>query len=211
MKGLPVLSGWVIPDYSFMPKLITGISQALPDLKMELIEPTDISFEQLLLNYQMDMAFRRDPAVNPALQSTCLYSETFALAVPMNHHLNEDNFKGLQDLKEEKFILSNLGQATFYASSLRQMFEDYEFDPNVYIETDFGGMGLGLVSQGLGVTILPFSYSYSALPNVRFITLPYEVNLYVTWRKNDNSPMLNNILRLVSETAGKFLTEEEGS
>ena len=190
-----------------MPKLITSISESLPDLKIELVEPTDIHFEQLLLNYQMDMAFRRDPAENPALQSSCLYSEPFALAVPMNHHLNEQNFTGLQDIKDEKFILSNLRQATFYTSSLRQMFEDYKFNPKVYIETDFGGMGLGLVSQGLGVTILPYSYSFSALPNVRFISLPYKMNLYATWRKNDNSPGLENVLQLVSETADKYLAE----
>lgn len=190
--------------YSFMPRLLTEISQNLPDLKLELVEPTDISFEQLLLNYQMDMAFRRDPAENPALQSTCLYSEAFSLVVPENHRINEENFKGLSDIEDEKFILSNLGQATFYTSSLRKMLEDYAFDPNVYIETDFGGMALGLVSQGLGVTILPFSYSYSALPNVRFIPLPYEMNLYVTWRKNDESPMLKNILQLTSKTATEY-------
>lgn len=87
------------------------------------------------------------------------------------------------------------------------MLEDHKFKPKVYIETDYGGMSLGLVSQGLGLTILPFSYSFSALPNVRFIRLPNEVNLYVTWRKNDNSPVLKNILQQVSETAGKYLAE----
>jgi DNA-binding transcriptional LysR family regulator len=193
--------------YSFMPELITSVSCTLPELKIELVEPTDISFEQLLLNYQMDMAFRRDPAENPALQSTCLYSEPFALAVPSNHHLHEQNFTGLPDLKDEKFILSNLAQTTFYTSNLRQIFEDYKFNPNVYIETDFGGMGLGLVSKGLGVTILPYSYSFSALPNVRFITLPYKMNLYVTWRKNDNSPVLRKILQQVSDVAGKYIAE----
>lgn len=193
--------------YSFMPMLITRIAEDLPDLKMELVEPTDINFEQLLLDYKMDLGFRRDPAENPALQSTCLYSEPLALAVPSNHHLDEGNFKDLQDIKDEKFILSNLRQATFYTSSLRQMFEDHKFSPRVYIETDYGGMGLGLVSRGLGITILPFSYSYSALPNVRFIPLPYEVNLYVTWRKHDHSPVLNNVLEIVSETAEKYLTE----
>lgn len=195
--------------YSFMPMLIENISETLPDLKMELIEPTDMHFEQMLLDYQIDLAFRRDPVENPSLQSTCLYSEPFALAVPMNHHLNENTFTGLEDIKDEKFILSNLGQATFYTSNLRKMFVDNKFDPKVYIETDFGGMGLGLVSQGLGVTILPFSYSFSALPNVRFIPLPYTMNLYVAWRKNDKSPVLKNILELVTKTAAKYIEEDE--
>lgn len=194
--------------YSFMPKLIANISRTLPELKMELVEPTDMHIEQLLLNYNIDLAFRRDPAENPSLQSTCLYSEPFALAVPMNHHLNEETFTGLEDIKDEKFILSNLGQATFYTSSLRQIFVDNKFDPNVYIETDFGGMGLGLVSQDLGVTILPFSYSFSALPNVRFIPLPYTMNLYVAWRKNDKSPVLKNILDQIKKTAVKYIEED---
>ncbi|WP_162052689.1 LysR family transcriptional regulator [Pontibacter pamirensis] len=193
--------------YGFMPDLIASISRTLPELKVELVEPTDISFELLLLSYQMDMAFRRDPAENPSLQSICLYSEPFALVVPSNHHLNEQNFTGLHDLENEKFILSNLAQTTFYTSSLRQILEDHSFTPDVRIETDFGGMVLGLVSKGLGVSILPYSYSFSALPNVRFITLPYKMNLYVTWRKNDNSPVLKNILQQVSRAASKYVAE----
>ncbi|WP_240773453.1 LysR family transcriptional regulator [Pontibacter sp. SGAir0037] len=193
--------------YSFMPKLITSISHTLPELKVELVEPTDISFEELLLNYQMDLAFRRDPAVNPSLQSTSLYSEPFALVVPSNHHLTEQTFTGLQDLKDERFILSNLAQTTFYTSSLRQIFEDHSFTPNVYIETDFGAMVLGLVSKGLGVSILPYSYSFSANPNVRFIMLPYQVNLYATWRRDDKSPVLRNILQQVQDAAYNFISD----
>ena len=190
--------------YGFMPDLITGISNALPELKVDLVEPTDISFEQLLLSYQMDLAFRRDPAENPALQSEFLYSEPYALVVPQSHRLHEGNFKGMHELENEKFILSNLAQTTYYTAGLRQIFEDHRFTPDVRIETDFGGMILGLVSKGLGVTILPYSYSFSALPNVRFISLPYSTNLYVTWRKNDNSPVLKNILKLVTTTANKY-------
>ncbi|MBF9255800.1 LysR family transcriptional regulator [Pontibacter sp. 172403-2] len=191
--------------YSFMPRLLTSISLALPELKVELVEPTDISFEQLLLNYQMDIAFRRDPAENASLQSTCLYSEPFALVVPTSHRLNEQSFTGLQDVRDEKFILSSLTQTTFYTSSLRQIFEDHDFSPNVYIETDFGAMVLGLVSKGLGISILPYSYSFSALPDVRFIALPYKVNLYVTWRREDKSPVLRNILQQVQDTASEFV------
>jgi len=193
--------------YSFMPELITSISRTFPELKVDLVEPTDISFEQLLLNYQMDIAFRRDPAQNTSLLSTYLYSEPFALVVPANHYLNEQNLKGLHDLQDEKFILSSLSQTTFYTASLRQIFEDHNFNPNVYIETDFGGMILGLVSKELGVSILPHSYSFSAPPNVRFIPLPYKVNLYVTWRRDDKSPVLRNILQQVQDTALKYITD----
>ena len=190
--------------YGFLPDLITSIAHSLPELKVELVEPTDTSFEQLLLDYQMDLAFRRDPAENPALQSICLYSEHFSLVVPNNHHLDEQNFKGLQDVKEEKFILSGLHHKTFYVASLRQIFKDNAFEPNVHIESDFGGMIISLVSKGLGVSILPNSFSFSAHPGVRFIKLPHQVNLYVIWRREDKSPVLRNVLTQVEQIAPKF-------
>ncbi|KAA3436841.1 LysR family transcriptional regulator [Rufibacter hautae] len=194
--------------YGFLPEFITGIAQTLPELKVELVEPTDISFEQLLLNYQIDLAFRRDPAENPALQSISLYSEHFALVVPQHHRLQQENFQGLQEVKDEKFILSGLHHQTFYVNSLRQIFNEYGFTPNVYIESDFGGMILSLVARGLGVTVLPSSYSFGAPPDVRFIHLPHKANLYVTWRREDTSPVLTNVLRQVQETAQKFNTEQ---
>jgi DNA-binding transcriptional LysR family regulator len=194
--------------YGFLPELIASIARTLPDLKVELVEPTDISFEDLLLNYRMDLGFRRDPAENPALKSICLYSEHLALVVPRNHPLTEQNFTGLSDLKDEKFILSGLHHKTFYVSTLRQMFNDYAFDPNVRIESDFGGMILSLVARGLGISILPGSYSFSTLPDVRFINLPRTVSLYVTWRKDDTRPVLRNVLTQVHQTAEKFKPEQ---
>ncbi len=193
-------------SYGFLPTLIASIAQTYPELKVELIEPTDISFEQLLLNYQMDLAFRRDPAENPALQSICLYSEHFSLVVPAHHPLQEHNFQGLQDVKDEKFILSGLQHKTIYVTKLRQIFHDYGIHPNVHIESDFGAMILSLVARGLGISILPSSYAFSRHPEVRFINLPYKVNLYVTWRREDTSPVIQNVLKQVQQIAMKFKT-----
>ncbi|ANE50100.1 LysR family transcriptional regulator [Flavisolibacter tropicus] len=191
-------------SFGFLPEIISNLSTTLPDVRIELIEPTDISFEQLLLNYNMDIAFRRDPAENPALQSICLYAEHFSLAVPHNHHLTQKNFKGLQDVKNERFILSGLHHKTLYVSSLRQIFSDYNFTPDVYIESDYGSIILGLVAKGVGISVLPGSYAFSAPPDVRFIPLPHSTNLYVTWRKDDHSRLLQNVLLLVQEQAKVF-------
>jgi DNA-binding transcriptional LysR family regulator len=167
-------------------------------------EPTDISFETLLLNYQMDIGFRRDPAHNPALSSECMYAENFALIVPETHAFLQETFKGLQDVKGDRFILSRLHQKTFYVFSLYQIFNHYQFQPDVYIESDFGGIILGLVAKGLYITILPGSYIHSAPPGVRFITLPHQTQLYVTWRKDDRRPLLKNVLQEVRQVAKTF-------
>ncbi|GAA4302972.1 LysR family transcriptional regulator [Nibribacter koreensis] len=190
--------------YGFLPEVVSRIAQTLPELKVELVEPVDISFEELLLDFQMDLSFRRDPAENPSLTSQCLYSEPMALIVPQNHWVTQENFKGLQELQEEKFILSGLHQKTHYVNTLKQIFTEYDFTPNVHIESDFGAMILGLVARGLGISLMPSSYAFGAPPNVRFIHLPQKVNLYMTWRKDDNSPVLKNVLELAQQIALEF-------
>lgn len=190
--------------YGFLPELIAGIAQRFPEIRMELVEPVDTSVETLLLNYQLDLALRRDPAQNPALQSLCLYSEPFALVVPAYHPLHQHNFSGLQDVQQEKFILSGLHHNTFYVSTLQQIFHQYNFVPDVHIETDFGNVILSLVAKGLGVSILPGSYAFNAGNEVRFIKLPHQTNLYVTWRKDDINPVLKNVLAEVQEAASRF-------
>ena len=190
--------------YGFLPAFISAIANELPEVKLELVEPTDVSIEQLLLNYQLDLALRRDPAENPALQSTILYSEHFSLIVPESHPLTEENFKTLDQVKDEKFILSGLHHQTYYVNSLRELFRTYGFEPNVHIESDFGGMILSLVAKGLGVSIMPSSYASSAPSGVRFINLPQKTNLYAAWRKDDNNPVLKNVLAIVHATAKKF-------
>ncbi|HVK97660.1 MAG TPA: LysR substrate-binding domain-containing protein [Flavisolibacter sp.] len=95
-------------------------------------------------------------------------------------------------------------QKTFYVSGLRQIFNDYNFTPNVYIESDFGGMILSLVGRGLGVSIMPSSYAYGASADVRFINLPQKTNLYVTWRRDDKNPVLKNVLKEVERVAKEF-------
>lgn len=190
--------------YGFLPALISAIAKSLPEVKLELVEPTDISVEQMLLNHQLDLALRRDPAENPALNSSNLYSEHFSLIVPDNHPLDEHSFNSLRDVKDEKFILSGLNHKTYYVASLRQLFDEYNFKPNVHIESDFGAMVLSLVARGLGVSIMPSSYASSAPPGVRFIDLPQKTNLYAAWRKDDNNPVLRNVLAIVQTIAKEF-------
>jgi len=190
--------------YGFLPAFISAIANELPEVKLELLEPTDISIEQLLLNYQLDLALRRDPAENPALQSIALYAEHFSLIVPESHSLTQKNFKSLVQVKDEKFILSGLHHQTYYVSTLRDLFRTYGFEPNVHIESDFGAMILGLVAKGLGVSIMPSSYAISAPSGVRFINLPQKTKLYAAWRKDDNNAVLKNVLTIVKSTAKKF-------
>lgn len=180
--------------YNFLPNLLKVLSNNLPDLKIELTEPTDENHETLLLDYYTDIAFTRDAIKNNNITSQKLYSESICLVVPLNYEISKKN---ITELKNEKFIISGLHKGTFFATLLRSWFSKNNIEPNTIIESDFGGMIVNLVSKGLGVSILPSSFKSTNANNVKFIELDEQIDLYINWRKNE----LNNTIKKVIESS----------
>jgi len=180
--------------FKFLPNFLEILNKQLPDLKLELIEPTDESHETLLLNYDTDIAFSRDCINHINIESFRINTEPICVVVPNNHWLNKNNLNDVNALKNEKFIIAGLHQTTFFASLLRAFFDKHNFRPHTIIESDFGGMILNLVSKGLGISILPQSYKFSNSQNVRFIELDENIDLFINWRKNDPNKTVNKIV-----------------
>ncbi|WKB81851.1 LysR substrate-binding domain-containing protein [Cellulophaga lytica] len=180
--------------FKFLPNFLEVLNLNLPNLKLELVEPTDENHEQLLLNYTTDIAFSRDKIKNTNIVSIQLFSEPIALVVPNNHWINKKSFNGLNELKDERFIISGLHNKTFFASLLRNIFEKNNFQPKTIIESDFGGMILSLVSKELGVSILPSSFKFSKSKNVRFIDLDEQISLFINFRKNDPNKIISKVV-----------------
>lgn len=180
---------------SFLPELLRTFTAEMPEMKMELVEPTDATNEKLLLDYHIDIAFSRDSVQHPALSSKKLYSEPVCLVVAENHWLNENTYHDFKSLENESFILSGLHHTTFFATLLRRIFTTYGFEPKTHVEADFGGLILNLVANGLGISILPYSFQFGSYTGVRFINLQEEVDLYVNWRKKDENEVIEKIIQ----------------
>lgn len=190
--------------HNFLPEVLELFSKKLPEVKIELMEPVDHDQERLLLDYIIDISFSRDSVLHPSLHCEKLYAETVCLVVPKQHWLTEDTFENLKSLKDEKFIISGLHHNTYFASLLRQMFNNAGIEPAIQIETDFGGVILNLVSQNLGVSMLPLSFAKAGKENLRFIPLEETVDLYVHWRKNDNNKILEQLVGVAKELGTKY-------
>ncbi|MBU2938944.1 LysR family transcriptional regulator [Lacinutrix sp. C3R15] len=180
--------------FSYLPKFLSILNTNMPDLKLELMEPTDENHEKLLLDYKTDIAFNRDEIKNAHINSLKISSEPICLVVPNNHWLNNETIKNLRALKNEKFIISGLHQNTFFATLLRNLFNKHDMEPKTVIESDFGGMILNLVSKELGISILPYSFKFANTQNVKFIELEEQINLYVNWRKQEPNKTIKHVL-----------------
>lgn len=190
--------------FSFLPKLLQMLNENMPDLNVLLTEPTDVSNLKLLVDYEIDMAFSRDRIRHPSISSTKLYAEPVCLVVPENHWITQESYQGLEDMKEDHFIISPLHHETFYATLLRKLFAKYNFEPKSTIQSDFGSMILNLVSKEVGVSILPYSFKYANYKNVRFIPMEEEVELFINWRKLDRNKAVHNIIETAKSIAIQY-------
>ncbi|WP_179315669.1 LysR family transcriptional regulator [Winogradskyella undariae] len=178
----------------FLPQLMNVLTNEMPDLKIELTEPTDLNHEKLILDYHIDIAISRDEILNPTIISKKLYSESICLVVPINHWLTQDNFTDLKMVENENFIISALHNNTYFSTLLRSVFSASDFEPKTTIESDFGSVILNLVAKNLGISILPYSFKFANNQNVRFIELPNKVDLFINWRRKDPNKIVKRIV-----------------
>lgn len=183
---------------SLIPDLLTRLSALYPELRIELNEIIIMKNSESLLNYQMDVLFTRIPADNPALVSRFIWEDTFALVVPDKHPITGSTFTDLSCVKEEKFILPSFRNKNHYTELLSSIFREYNYMPKVVLESDFGSTILSLVAKGLGISLMPISYEVQSPPGVRFIKLDYRSGIYMVWRSDDNNPIIQKLVSLVS-------------
>jgi len=182
---------------SMMPDILANIAKEYPKLQIELVQVLYENQQNFLMNYKIDLAITRDINNAFGIKSKKIYTDHLALVVPINHPFQTVKDLTKETLAQEKFILPTIDEGSSYGHIIHQLFSSFDFVPDVYLHSEFGSTIIALVRKGLGIAILPDSYSYHESPGLRFIQLPIQTDLYLNWRADDHNPMLANVLKLI--------------
>ncbi|HWW41867.1 LysR family transcriptional regulator [Pedobacter sp.] len=185
------ISGSLIPD------IVSRISQTFPKLQIELVQVLYENQQEFLSNYKLDLVITRDKNEAKGIRFEKIYTDNLALVVPDAHRFRTAKDLSKEQLANQKFILPVKDEGSSYNSLIQQMFESLDIEPDVYLHSEFGSTIIALVRKGFGIAILPDSYIDHEIPGVRFIRLPFKTDLYLSWRVDDNNPVLANILKLI--------------
>jgi LysR family transcriptional regulator, benzoate and cis,cis-muconate-responsive activator of ben and cat genes len=188
--------------YSVIPPLLYQLRTTFPQIKANLSEILEDDLFGFLKNYQIDVGFIREPFVDTQLSTKLLLEESFALILPENHWITNENFTSLAQIKDEPFVLPPRHAGSTYYDLLVRMCEREKFSPNVVHESIHGATILRLVEYNLGISIMPISYRLSTAMRVKFIELkdiPERTQLSMAWRKDDKNPVLQNFLKVADE------------
>jgi len=188
--------------HTFLPDMLTLLHEQNPQIQTYLNEMTSSSQRIAIENGDLDIAFLRNPLPNQNLGQHLIFSETFSLIVPEKHPINAENFKGVHQLKHEKFILPPKNDGELYYQLQLSICEQAGFTPIIAHETVHGHTVLNLVDHGLGITFLPSSFQHVTTANVKFIELeniPQKAEITAVWNLQNPNPSLNRFLDLVRE------------
>lgn len=182
---------------SIMPDILANISTEYPKLQVELVQILYENQHEFLRNYKIDLAITRDINTVPGIKSKKIYTDYLALVIPENHPYQTFEDLTKETLEKQKFILPTIDEGSSYGYIIQKLFNSFDFVPEVYLYSEFGSTIIALVRKGLGIAVLPDSYSYHESPGLRFIKLPFQTDLYLNWRADDHNPILSNVLKLI--------------
>lgn len=185
-------------SYDILPQLLSKISEVYPGIKVELVQLKHTEEIERLKAFEADLCYGRHLYSDDLLSSKLIRQDQLALVVPQDHPIRTASDITSKSLQKEHFILSTLTDNETYTMTMDQIFARYKVEPNVRFESEFGSMILSLVERGLGISIMPFSYSLAGHPGVRWIKIPFEVPLYLHWRKEEDNMVIKNVLSLMS-------------
>jgi DNA-binding transcriptional LysR family regulator len=186
-----------VSTFSVLTSLFKLISDAYPDIHLDLFEM--VTGEQIskLNDGELDLGLARPPFDKTAFASRLLYREDLLLAVPSNHRLTHLNRPvTAEDLVNEPLIMYSPIKARYFYDLVVRLFPITS--ENVVHTVSQVLTMLWLVAGGRGIAFVPASSSRLGIPGVTLRSiegLPAKpVELHLLWGREARNPALHAVL-----------------
>ncbi|MDQ0228949.1 LysR family transcriptional regulator [Metabacillus malikii] len=156
-----------------LPTIISAFKEKYPNVAFHLRQGSYNFLIEAVINREIDLAFLGPVPLNvPEVEGTILFSENISALVPISHPLATRNQILLNELRSDDFVLFPRGYI------LHEMAVDAckqaGFVPTISTEGEDLDAIKGLVSAGIGVTLLPDSTFQEAIPRFT-VKIPIEL------------------------------------
>jgi DNA-binding transcriptional LysR family regulator len=178
-----------------VPDLLVKLRDAYPNIKTSLEELSNHAQVDDVLKDKLDLGFVRLARVPKELEIKAVFEDTFSVVLPKDHRLNQKSFRGMQQLKDESFVLFSQDYSPLYFDKVMSICEDAGFTPRVSHKSVHAQTIFTLVENNLGIAIIPTSLQYGFDMNVKFIELrkiKQRARLSVIWKKDNRNLVLKH-------------------
>lgn len=193
---------WV--DFTSLPQTVRVFGVRHPDVDLELHSLPTSEQVPALLDGRIDVSFLRPPVEDAALLTETILSEPILAIFSKGHRLEAYRRVPLRALHGEPFILFPRHRAPALYDLLARLCHDAGFTLRVKYEADQPHAVLSFVAAGVGISLVPASLQAVRRPGVVYRPLSPSgprLDLVIAWRRDNQSPVLAEFLRVVRETA----------
>lgn len=192
----------------FIPRIVIAMACELPGVTLTPTEMMSYEIVEAQASGRLDLGLTRMERPRPGIERTRAVSETFVLAVPVDHPLATAPSPKLADLDGEPFVGYSTERGGFLRETHQSLFAANGVTPEIVLEFSQTHTVLAMVNRGLGVSLVPGSSRVLKMANVRFrdIELPrqFRSDLYLVYRATRRTELQERVRRLILDTLAEF-------
>ena len=160
--------------YRGLPQLLERLRTTLPDVEHVLSEANSYEQIEAVHRGELDIGFIHANPVPEDLMAIDLVSEPFMVCGPHFHPCATRQRMALKALSNDDFVLFSRSASPSYYETVLSLCAASGFTPSIRHEVRHWLTVASLVSQGLGVSIVPACLSRSGLTGASFVQFPHE-------------------------------------
>ncbi len=189
--------------YGHMPALIRQLREMNDQAEISLVEMTTLQQFDALKSGRIDIGVGRILLKDEEIERLVLTDERLAVALPISHPLARRTAVRLNDILNEPLILYPARPRPSYADHVLNLYRQKGHSPVVAQEVNELQTAIGLVTAGIGVTIVPESVRRLHREDVVYVDLDeagFTSPIMLSWRKSDQSAFLKDVIALFRQT-----------
>ncbi len=188
--------------YRGLPQALGAFQQRHPAVRVTLRELNSSLQLVELMNDRLDLGFLHTHRVPSELQQRLLMAEPFVCCLPAGHALARRRVLSPAALRDQPFVLFSPEASPDYHARILSICADAGFLPEVRYEVRHWLAVVSLVSQGLGVALVPQAMRHSALRGAVFRPLDRAVaqsEAYGVWRSGPQNMLVERLLKAMDQ------------
>lgn len=174
-----------------------------PQVEMTLEENRSEQLMQSLRQGRIDAAFVRLPiGMDEDIHFTLISTEPMVVAVPTSHRLANSQALGLEELKDELFVLYPRASRFGLSDMIVTACEALGFSPKIVQHAPQISSTINLVASALGITIVPACMCRSRSDQVQYIPLEnsnLSASLGIAYHSSHLRPAVQNLISLAKD------------
>lgn len=184
--------------YRGLPQWLGELRRALPDVEQVLTEQNSHEQMESVRRGELDLGFVHQNPVPAEVRARPLMAEPFVVCLPQSHPLADSARLHLAQLEHEEFVFFAQSASPTYYQTVLSLCAQAGFVPAIRHEVRHWLIVASLVSQGMGVSIVPACLARSGLAGTRFIDFDHEARSVsmLIWRDGAVSALQQTALDL---------------